>query len=86
MTNNQKHAQSILVPIIKDVYAAKTLEEGKKLMKDLVGSKKIKEQDKKKMLYEIEKIQSLTKLQFYATNAFLRFEGLSVNTYNTGSK
>lgn len=79
------HIKSVLEPIIKDVYQAKTLEEGQTVMKKLVDSTKIKDEDKKKMLREINSCPTLVKLQFYATNALFKFEGLGVGEFS-GSK
>lgn len=86
MNNKQAHSHSVLEPIIKEFWTIKSLDDGKKLMKDLIESKDIREYDKKKMVMEIDKIGNLVKLQFYFTNLILRFEGLSISTYNTGSK
>ncbi len=80
-----KHLNSVLTQIIKNVYQVKTLEEGQKLMKEFVESTKIKQIDKSKMLYEINNQPNLLKLQFYATNAMFKFEGLGVGT-PSGSK
>lgn len=74
------HLKSIIEPIIKKVYEAKTLEEGKEIMLGLISETKIKEQDKTKMIYEVKKCPTLVKLQFYATNCMFKFEGLSTNS------
>lgn len=75
----QKHIKSVLEPIIQNVYKAQSLEEGKKLMKELIDKTEIKKEDKNKMLREVDKCYSLVKLQFYCTNAYFKFEGLGVN-------
>jgi len=75
-----QHIKSIIEEVISEVYKTQSLEVGKKLMKDLISQTKIKEQDKNKMLREVDNCQSLVKLQFYATNAMFKFEGLSVNS------
>lgn len=75
-----KHFKSVLEEIIQDIYKAKNLEEGQLIMKKLIESTKIKDEDKKKMVNEVNNQPSLTKLQFYATNCMFKFEGLSVNS------
>lgn len=77
----KKFAKSVLEKIIQDVYQAKTLQEGQKIMFDFIEGTKIEERDKQKMLNELEQIPNLTKLWVYITNAMFRFEGLSVNSY-----
>lgn len=74
--------KSVLQTIIKEIYGAKDLEEGKAKMKLLLDQVQIKQQDKQKMIYETNNIGSLTKLQFYATNAMLKYEGLGVGNRN----
>lgn len=75
-----KKFTSVLEPILRDIYQCKTLEEGKEKMKQLIELTKIKQEDKKKMLIDIEGCQTLIKLQFYATNATFKYEQLSVNS------
>jgi len=73
-----KHYESVLEKIIQKVYSTNDLEEGKKLMSGFISETKIKDTDKNKMLYEIENIPTITRLQFYATNAMFKFEGLGI--------
>ncbi len=75
-----KHFKSVLEEVIQDIYQAKNLEEGQLIMKKLVEKVKIKEEDKKKMVKEIDGQPTLVRLQFYATNALFKYEGLSVNS------
>lgn len=70
---------SVLEQCIQGIYQSRTLEEGKVLMKELIESTNIKSTDKNKMLNELENISTLARLQFYATNAMFKFEGLGVN-------
>ncbi len=73
-----KKIESVLEKVIVEIFQAKTLEEGKTKMKECIEGTKIKETDKQKMLREVENIQSLIKLQFYATNAMFRYSGLGI--------
>jgi len=34
--------------------------------------------DKKKMIWDVSQLNSLTRIQFYFTNALLKFEGMGV--------
>jgi hypothetical protein len=70
---------SILNQVIQDVYNSKTMPEAKDHLIRLLDASKIKPTDKIKMIGELSKINTLTKLQFYATNALLKYEGLGVS-------
>ena len=69
---------SVLNQCIQEIYISKTLNEAKDHMIRLLDTSKIKPNDKIKMIYELSKIKTLVKLQFYATNALLKYEGLGV--------
>ena len=70
---------SVLEQCIQKVYASKTVDEGKDHMIAVLDQVKIKPTDKQKMIHEIKNITQLSRLQFYATNAMFKFEGLGVN-------
>lgn len=70
---------SILNKCITEVYKSTNLKEAKDCIILILESSKIKSTDKSKMLYEISNIKTLTKLQFYITNALLKYEGLGVS-------
>lgn len=71
--------KSVLNQVIQDIYASKTANEAKQHFVGLLEASNIKKEDKVKMLDEVEKMNSLIKIQTYATNAMFKFEGLSVN-------
>lgn len=73
------HIKSILEQVIKDLYQAQTIDEGKKIMLGVVEKSNIKQEDKTRMKNEVLSIVSLTKLQFYVTNCMFKYEGLGVN-------
>jgi len=75
----KREIKSILENIIKEIYVVKTLDEGKSKMRELLKECSINEDNKRKMLYELDNIASLSKLQFYATNAMFKYEGLGVS-------
>lgn len=73
------HLKSILEEVIQKVYQSKTADEAKSYLIPCIRDCKIKETDKQKMLYELGRLNSLRKIQFYATNAMFKFEGLGVS-------
>jgi len=70
---------STLTHIAEQVFTAKTCDEAKKIALDFLNESKINEEDRKKMISEIETKKDLVKLQIYVANALLKFEGLSIN-------
>lgn len=78
---DNKFNVSVLEKIIQDIYQCKDLETGKKLMKEFLDETKIKDIDKRKMLFELDNIQTINKLHFYVTNAMFKFEGLGVTEF-----
>lgn len=71
--------KSVLNKIIEQVYCSKSLTEAQSSSLTLINSSGINDKDKRKMIYEISNQKSLTRLQFYLTNAMLKYEGLGVN-------
>jgi hypothetical protein len=76
-----KNLNSILNRITEKVFCAKNLVDAKIIFIKELENSKIDNIAKNKMLFEIDNIKSLVKLQSYLCNALLRFEGLSVNKY-----
>ena len=71
--------QSTLTQIAEKVFTAKSCDEAKKIALDYLSESKINEEDRVKMIAEIETKKDLVKLQIYIANALLKFEGLSLN-------
>ena len=71
--------ESTLTNITEQVYRATSLNEAKTAMVDYLKTTRVKEADK--MIQTATKINNLLKLQEYFTNCLLRFEGMSVNSY-----
>ena len=71
--------QSTLTKIAEQVFTAKSCDEAKKIALDYLSESKINEEDRVKMIAEIETKKDLVKLQIYIANALLKFEGLSLN-------
>ena len=70
--------KSKLSEIISQVYAASDVREAKLILIPFLEESKIKESDKKKMIEQTLKLTQLEKVQFYATNALLKYEGLGL--------
>jgi hypothetical protein len=70
--------ESKLSEIISQVYAARTVSEAKLILIPFLEESKIKESDKKKMIDQTLKLDQLGLLQYYATNALLKYEGLGL--------
>lgn len=77
-----KHYESTLAQITDQLYLATSVDEAKSIMQAHIESTHIREKDKKKMILELSHLTTLVKVQQYFTNALLRFEGLSVNSYS----
>ena len=72
--------ESTLTNIAEQVFSATSVEQAKTIALDFLKESKIKEEDRKKMIAEIETKKDLVKLQIYVANALLKFEGLSLNS------
>lgn len=71
--------KSVITQRITEIYSADNLATAKELFRDLLNDSNIKGIDKEKMLVELEKITTLRQVQFYATNAMFKFEGLGID-------
>jgi hypothetical protein len=71
--------KSTLTKIAEQVFTAKTCDDAKKIALDYLSESKINEEDRVKMIEEIQQKKDLVKLQMYIANALLKFEGLSIN-------
>lgn len=71
--------KSVITQRITEIYSANDLATAKELFRNLLNDCNIKDVDKDKMLSELEKITTLKQVQFYATNAMFKFEGLGID-------
>lgn len=71
-----KHFNSTLTQITEQIYSAKTAQEAKQTMINYLETTNVK--DKKKMIWDVSQLNNLTRIQFYFTNALLKFEGMGV--------
>jgi hypothetical protein len=82
MNQNFKHFKSKLNECLPKVYESKDVDEAKKHILDTIGSSEINPHMKKHMELVVGSLDTLIKVQTYATNSLFRFEGLSVNKYS----
>ncbi len=71
--------KSVITEHIPEIYSARDLATAKELLRNLLTESKIKDNDKSKMLAELDKITTLKQVQFYATNCMFKFEGLGID-------
>lgn len=70
--------ESKLTDVISQVYQAPTVGIAQSILVPFLRESKIKESDKLKMINQALKFTDLVRLQTYATNALLKFEGLGI--------
>lgn len=61
-----------------DLMSIQSLDELKSQIKRIVTESKIKEFDKRKILYDINPLETTRSLQFYLTNSMLKYSGMGV--------
>jgi len=71
--------ESVITQRITEIYSATDIVTAKELLRNLLNESKIKDNDKDKMLAELDKITTLKQVQFYATNCMFKFEGLGID-------
>jgi hypothetical protein len=74
-----KQFESTLATIATQVYKCKTATEAKELVVGHLLTTQVKDRDK--MITEVARMNNLNQIWKYLSNALLRFEGLSTNTY-----
>jgi len=68
--------QSTLTIITEQVWSATTAQEAKSTIINYLETTNVK--DKKKMIFDVSQLNSLTRIQFYFANSLLKFEGMGV--------
>lgn len=61
--------------VVRDVWMAHTVDKARDIIRDCITASKINNENKQKMLDEIEKITQLCEMYKYVTNAILAYEG-----------
>jgi hypothetical protein len=75
-----EHKVSDLRAIVQQVYKARTLEEGEKIILEFLQGPtcQVRQDEKVRMTLRASQCSSLLKLQTYLTNSLLRYEGMRV--------
>lgn len=73
-----KQISSIFLKHFNDMMEIQSYEELKNKIKDIVQQSKIKELDKRKIMFDINPLETTRSLQFYLTNSMLKYSGLGV--------
>ena len=68
--------ESTLTSITEQVWSATTAQEAKSTIINYLETTNVK--DKKKMIFDVSQLTSLTRIQFYFANSLLKFEGMGV--------
>lgn len=71
--------KSTLADIAPEVYQAVNYETAKAIIQEHLKDSAIKDEDRKKMLDGVSKINNLRQVQTYFSNALLKYEGMSLN-------
>jgi hypothetical protein len=71
--------KSVFEQIAKEVFVLNNVSTAKETINSFLSEKKINEIDKKTILFNVNKCNSMYHLNRYICNSLLKFEGLSVN-------
>lgn len=73
-----KQISSIFMKHFNDLMSIQSLDELKSQIERIVTESKIKEIDKRKILYDISPLETTRSLQFYLTNSMLKYSGMGI--------
>jgi ferritin len=71
--------KSIFEQIASEVFNMKDVNTAKQFVTDFVTNKKIKDEDKKVIIDNVNNCKSISRIQTYICNSLLRYEGMSLN-------
>jgi F0F1-type ATP synthase delta subunit len=71
--------KSIFDQIASEVFNMKDVNKAKQFITEFVNNKKIKDEDKKIIIDNVNKCKYLYQIQSYICNSLLRYEGMSLN-------
>lgn len=74
--------KSTLADIAPQVYQAVNYESARAIITEHLKDSQIKDEDRKKMLDGVQKLNNLRQIQTYFSNALLKYEGMSLNNNN----
>lgn len=79
--------KSIFEQISEQVFQMKDVNEMKTFVREFVESKKIADDDKKRILTNVEEIKTATAFHRYICNSLLMYEGMGMNkVHSSGSR
>ena len=71
--------KSIFEQISTEVFQMSNLDEMKRFTVNFVNDKKIKDEDKQRILVSIKELKSVNAFHRYICNSLLKYEGMSLN-------
>jgi ferredoxin len=71
--------KSIFEQIASEVFNMKDVNKAKQFVTNFVTNKKIKDEDKKVIIDNVNNCKSISRIQSYICNSLLRYEGMSLN-------
>jgi F0F1-type ATP synthase delta subunit len=71
--------KSIFEQIASEVFNMKDVNKAKQFVTEFVNNKKIKDEDKKVIVDNVNACKSISRIQSYICNSLLRYEGMSLN-------
>ena len=75
----KKSIKSVLEQIATEVFQMRNINDAKEFISNFLNEKRIKDEDKKIILYNVSNCNSMYMLQRYVCNSLLKFEGMSLN-------
>lgn len=83
MSKFKVNIKSIFEEISQEVFKMNSITDIQKYVTEFVNTKNIESKDKQSILTNIMNCQNVKRAQTYICNSLLRFEGLSVNKYDS---
>jgi F0F1-type ATP synthase delta subunit len=71
--------KSIFEQIASEVFNMKDVNKAKQFVTEFVNNKKIKDEDKKVIIDNVNACKNISRIQSYICNSLLRYEGMSLN-------
>jgi hypothetical protein len=71
--------KSIFEQIAFEVFSIRDVNQAKQFITEFVNNKKIKDEDKKVIIDNVNACKSISRVQTYICNSLLKYEGMSLN-------
>ena len=78
--------KSVFEQIASNVFQMKSIEQAKQYITEFVNSKEIKDTDKQLIINNVSNCRNILQIQRYICNSLLKYEGMSVNKFNSENK